>query len=263
MPGTPTRRGRKRPDPPPVERVIAHLLHDSKRTGKAAPLRHLFVQREDRSPAVLARFVKAGALRALQQYLLLVALATAEPFTVGRSAIVWHRALGFPETTSPSATVSKNWRWLADERLISTGRRGRLSEPKLLREDASGEPYTPPDGKRRADRYFTIPFEYWLDDPAWYRELSLPEVAMLLVALSQPDDFILPLDKVPAWYGISRDTARRGLRGLYQRDVLTRRIGWKETNFVEGFYAEERFYTLAKPFGPKGRKATHREAGQA
>lgn len=218
MPRTSQRRGPKRPDPPPVEHVIARLLHASKRTGKAVPLRNLFVQSEDGSPGVLAPFVKAGALRALQQYLLLVALATAEPYTVSRSALVWHRALGFPDTTSPSATVSKNWRWLADHDLISTGRRRRLSEPKLLREDGSGEPYTPPDGKNPVDRYFTIPFEYWLADPPWYRELSLPEVAMLLVARSLPDDFILPVDKAPAWYGISRDTARRGLRGLYQRD---------------------------------------------
>jgi hypothetical protein len=115
----------------------------------------------------------------------------------------------------------------------------------------------PPRGEKGSERYFQLPFDYWLDDPAWYRELSLPETAMLLIALSLADGFILPVEKARAWYGVSRHTAQRGLQGLHRRGLLDRRLDWKETNLVESFYAQERFYTLKPPFGPKGRAASH------
>lgn len=54
----------------------------------------------------------------------------------------------------------------------------------------------------------------------WIRELSVPELAMLLISLSLGDGFRLPIENVPNWYGVSADTAQRGLSGLRDRDLL-------------------------------------------
>jgi len=43
---------------------------------------------------------------------------------------------------------------------------------------------------------------------------------MLLAALSRPPPFVLPVEKAPQWYGISADTAQRGLASLMQHSVL-------------------------------------------
>lgn len=201
-------------------------------------------------PGPLAQLVRAGAHRTLQQYLLLLALATAKPYEVRRAAAVWHRALALPETANPSSVISKSWRRLADLELVEVRRAGRLSAPRLLREDGTGTPYVPPDGSEQ-NRYFDLPFEYWLGPDPWYRKLTMPETAMLLVALSLEEEFVLPVAKAPTWYGISKDTAQRGLRGLYQHDILDRRLEWKETTFVDAFYTQERFYRLRPPFASK------------
>jgi len=237
------------------------MLDDSKRTGRAALIRDTFVQqgpRGNRVPGPLAGLVRSGALRALNQYLLLLALASGGPkYSVRRSAQIWHHALGFPETENASAAISKNWRRLADADLIELQREGRLSAPLLLREDGHGDDYVPPDGSE-GNKYFGVPFEFWLDD--WYVRMTLPELAMLLVLLSELDDFTLPVAKARDWYGFSKDTAQRGLQGLHRHDLVHRRLAWKETRFVEEFYTQERFYTLQPPFGPHGRKATYGDA---
>jgi hypothetical protein len=241
---------------------VEKLLTDSKRTGGAVLIRNEFVQqgpRGSRRAGPLARFIRAGAKRALNQYLLLLALASARgddpkhPWHVRRAGEVWHRALGFPESEKPATIVSKHWRWLADAQLIKPGRKGRLSAPALLREDGSGTGYESPTGKA-GDTYFKLPFAYWLDATPWYRELELPGIAMLLVALNEGGPFELPVARVPEWYGISKDTAMRGLRELRRRDLLGVTIGWKQTGFVEGFYTQERTYTLLPPFDPEARK---------
>ena len=50
---------------------------------------------------------------------------------------------------------------------------------------------------------------------------------MLLIALSLSDDFRLPAEDVPDWYGISADTASRGLRGLIDHELLVMRKHFK------------------------------------
>ncbi len=44
--------------------------------------------------------------------------------------------------------------------------------------------------------------------------LSLPGKAVLLIAHSLRPGFALPVEKAPEWYGISADTAQRGLAEL-------------------------------------------------
>jgi hypothetical protein len=201
------------------------------------------------TPGPLAFFTSAGAHRPLDCYLLLLALATGEPYDVARDAGVWIRLLGLPQSKNDAATMTKVWGWLAKHGLIERGRRGRQSAPKLLREDGSGEPYTPPVGHN--DPYFRVPFEFWLEganEKGPYRTLSLPAKAMLLIALSRPQPtFPLKAARVPSWYGISEDTAGKGLKELCERDFLTVNHQWvKDLNSASG-WRKDPFYTRLWP----------------
>ena len=87
----------------------------------------------------------------------------------------------------------------------------------LLREDGSGAPYwhpgvAPTEEDKPEGDYFTLPYAYW--DLGLPDRIDLPTKAVLLIALSRPDDFILPLQHAAKWYGISPDSIRAGLRLL-------------------------------------------------
>jgi hypothetical protein len=218
--------------PTTVPEISAHdqLEHDllgrSQRKVHGAPVRRTFLQGgtpRRPQPGPLALFTRSGAHRALDVYLLLLALATGEPYDVRRDSGVWVRLLGLPQSSNDAATITKLWRWLDDHGLIERARHGRQSAPKLLREDGSSEPYTAPTGE--GDPYFRVPFAYWLgerDERAPYEYLSLPAKAMLLIALSRTKrTFPLKAARAPDWYGISEDTAGRGLRELCEHNLLS------------------------------------------
>lgn len=104
-------------------------------------------------------------------------------------------------------------------------RKGRLAQITALREDGSRQPYTYPRGGRGDDRYFQLPYAYWTDEHAWHTNLSFPAKVMLLIALSLTPPFLLPTEKAPRWYGISTDSAERGLRELRKASLLQRGSG--------------------------------------
>lgn len=89
----------------------------------------------------------------------------------------------------------------------------------------------------------------------WYRRLGLAETATLLIALSLADDFALPYEKARDWYGISADTAKRGLRGLQEHGLLRVRRASKEAPLAPAGYTVQLYYTLRPPFGPKGHRS--------
>lgn len=74
-----------------------------------------------------------------------------------------------------------------------------------------------------------LPFDYWTDDQAWYRTLTLAAKAMLLIGSSLKPGFILPGERVPEWYGISESSAQRGLQELREVGLLNRSISYKPT----------------------------------
>jgi hypothetical protein len=148
-----------------------------------------------------------------------------------------------------AAAISKTWRRLdEDHRLVMRDRRGRLSKVVALREDGSGRPYTYPTGNKRDERYFKIPFEFWTADDRWYRTLSFRAKAMLLVSLSLPSGFVLPTNRVPDWYGISSDSADRGLRELDHAGILERRLSIKKAPQAPLGFTQEFHHTLRSPF---------------
>lgn len=84
---------------------------------------------------------------------------------------------------------------------------------------------------------------------------------MLLIALSLEDGFILPYERAKPWYGLSGDTAGRGLRALQHADLLAVRKEYREAPLAPEGYTQRLHYTLKPPFGPKGsasRKAPDR-----
>src|SRR4051795_1819610 len=76
--------------------TVYALLTGSRRS--AVPIRRAFVQsgspRRGAGPGPLAAFVKAHHVRALDQYLLFHAVASAPPYNVARESRIWARALG-------------------------------------------------------------------------------------------------------------------------------------------------------------------------
>jgi len=130
-----------------------------------------------------------------------------------------------------------------------------MSVITLRREDGSGDPYTHPGADR--DRHLKLPHAFWLDGPSgarWFRILDLPEIAMLLISLSRLDDFRLPSESAPEWYGISADTAARGFHGLERHGLLQIDKSFKKAPLAPAGYTAENHYTLRPPFGPRGRR---------
>ena len=190
--------------------AITELLRRSSREW--VPIRREFVQaRGPRGgPGPLAAFVSERRARALDLYLLARVLASQEPWDATLAAPVWARLLGLGGKNATSV-ISRNWTWLEQRRLLSTRRKGRLRELTILREDGSGAAYEHP-GATGEGRYFKLPHEYFA--LGYPDRMGLADKAVLLIALSLDDDFILPLDQAPQWYGISRDSVKHGLATL-------------------------------------------------
>jgi hypothetical protein len=144
--------------------------------------------------------------------------------------------------------VSKNWRWLEDQGLIASRRRGRLREVTLLYEDGSRRPYRHPGEQGGEDRghYFKLPYAYWRGN--FHDRISLPAKAVLLIALSLRDDFVLPTERGAEWYGLSRDTVRKGLRDLRLLNILSMREVRKPAPLSALGFTLDRRYTLRSPF---------------
>jgi hypothetical protein len=134
-------------------------------------------------------------------------------------------------------------RRLEDRKLIQRGRSGRLSAVTLLQEDGSGEKYEHPFAE---GNYFNLPHKYWTEEH--YRTLSLPAKAMLLIALSLPANFYIPYERAKAWYGISADTAGRGIRELEKAQMVAVERRWEKNHRSDTGWVEQRRYKLLGPY---------------
>lgn len=231
------------------QETIDALLGRSQRKGKAVPIRREFVQQGPQRhpvPGPLAGLVKNRDERALDLYLMLHAVASAPPWDVTLPAAVWGRTLGLLVPGSAETSVSKIWRRLERRQLIARHRVGRQASITLLREDGSGAPYTHPGAGK--EPYLQLSFRFWTAPEAWHRELTLAAKAVLLIALSIPTGFILPLEKAEGWYGISADTAHRGLQSLRKHGLLDARKEFKKAPLSPLGYTEQTLYSLQNPF---------------
>ena len=129
-----------------------------------------------------------------------------------------------------------------------------------LNESGDGSPYDRPRDGGTTDAYLQLSFDYWLSGPngekgpAWIDVLTAPAKAMLLIGLTLREDFELPLERAPKWYGISADTALRGFNELRQHGLLDSRLEVVDAPLSpEGITRISR-YTLLAPFESRKRK---------
>ncbi|WP_127572613.1 hypothetical protein [Georgenia faecalis] len=127
---------------------------------------------------------------------------------------------------------------------VSRSRVRRRLSVTLLNEDGSRNPYGHP--RHTGELWLRLPHAYWLE--GHYKSLSFPGKTLLLIALSRPDGFYLPYDRASSWYGISADTAERGLRELREHGLLNVDVEWIKNPRSDDFYIEHRTYTLIGPF---------------
>lgn len=217
-----------------------------------------------RAPGPLSKFVSRGRNTALDQYLLLHAIASGEDqgFDVRLGAATWARAIGRyfdPKTgvveSAALHAVSRNWKFLRDIGLVETERVGRKVKARLLADDGSKEPYQHVAAGKKGRKlngpgYLKLPYEYWWQ--CWHKKLSLPAKAMLLIALYQGDGFSLPYNKLPSWYGISAATGERGLRELREHGLLHRERHRRADPESPVGFSHVYHYQLLPPFGPRG-----------
>ena len=230
--------------------TLEDLLSRSRRS--AVPIRRTLLQSGGRShePGPLRLFVAERRRRALDQYLLLHAGASAEPWDVTQPAMSWARMMRMEDKTSSEVAVSRNWRWLEAKGLVKTKRSGRLIAVYLLAEDGSGREYTRPRGREEGSEhgYFNLPFEYFRQ--RWDGELSLASKATLLICLAQAPTFDLPTERAAGWYGISADTLQRGLDELRSLGLLQSWGRTKKAPRTRRGWTTVNYYRLGGPFSP-------------
>ncbi|WP_371096190.1 hypothetical protein [Streptomyces sanglieri] len=236
--------------------TIKLILDRSLRPTRAVPIRRAFLQKEvgkggTKSPGAMADLVRRSAKRPLDLYLLLSAVTSGGDFSVTEWSTTWARSVGIFDETAGTTAVSRAWKVLKDLGLITRARgEGGKSAITKLHEDGSGHPYTVP-GEGLGDPYFQLPFEYW--DKGWHNGLSLPGKAMLLIASSQRKlKFTLPQERMPEWYGISADSAGKGIRELMKHDILVQVDDeWFDTLKTRSGRGCRPVYSLWPPFTPR------------
>lgn len=205
------------------------------RSGRSfAPVPKVFVQRpreiagDQGRHGPLADFVRRRDKRGLLAFLLLHSIISSGDGQGGWSAThhlqVWARALNTVSTasgTSATSAATKVLTRLVERNLIARRRQGRERQVTvtLLSADGTGAPYVRPRGTAPESRFLRLNDAFWTE--GWDEQLSLPAVAMLLVALHEKPDFSLPTEHVPDWYGWSADTAERGFRELRDHGLIS------------------------------------------
>lgn len=237
-----------RPEPASQE-VLRRLLRGRGSKRNFVPVSRAFLQvpRPGGGAGPLAAFVSSRRKRALDLYLLIHAVASSPPYDVTLPARIWAQALGMPVNASSTVTISTTLTWLEEMKLIQTSRVANARRIVLLADDGSGVPYQHPALAAMPERagYFKLSFEYWLE--RWHTSLDLPATAVLLIALSLPERFVLPQRHGAKWYGISRDTLQRGLKSLRDFGLLTYVPASKAAPAAPMGMTVDRIYSLTGP----------------
>lgn len=244
-----------RPAPPSQQETIEDLLIKAKRD--AVPIRNRFVQQgrgKATRPGPLAAFVSSQDARGLRTYLLIRALISSgdRGWSCTYPSQMWVRALALgehAEEDSARSAVSKVFSRLIRRSLIERSRANKLSSLTILREDGSGADYTHPGTVREA--HFKLPHAFWTE--GHYNTLTLPGIAVLLIALSLPNDFYLPFSKAKAWYGIGEETAQDGMRQLVDLGLITFRVEWIMNQSAKDGWQSQRYYTLVGSYSSAAR----------
>jgi hypothetical protein len=231
-------------------RAIEAILDRS--APNAVAIRRSFVQGRDDGgrpkAGRLAALLHCGRRSTFEQYLLLLAWAQGGDPTLRLDSRLWAAMLGLQETDAARRTVGRNWRILAELRLITIRRTGREISATLCCEDGSGGAYVHPDSEEAPS--LDLHHSYWRE--GYYKRLTVPGKTVMLIALTLGDWFALPTRRAEDWYGISRSTLQRGFENAYQCAVLGMRYSLKEAPAAPMGYTKQNHYILLPPFGPRG-----------
>lgn len=225
------------------------------------PIRSTFLQKprgtKGNRGAQLAKL--AANPSALDAYLLLHALASSsDPYQADYPVATWVDLLRLEDAATEAAAKS---RWskvvskLTSLDLIERHRVGNGMRYVLLDESGDKSPYVRPLTAAHGN-YFKLPYSYWAD--GLDVSLTQPEKLMLLIGLDQVEVFPLPFNQVFSWYGVSENTARRGLRGLEERGLVMSTSTHVLAPKSPTGWAESILYTTTGPFS---RKAIKKLAG--
>lgn len=209
--------------------TIRMLLDQSKRSGRAVPIRRAFVQDADPGLHLVTRPGPFPQLlrspERLELFLLIHCVTASADWGVTMRSETWGRAAGisFATNGTASAAVSRHLTRLKALKLISTAPDGRLTRITKRLEDGSGAPYSLSSGREdgtRKDTYFRVPFAYW--EQHYYKSLSMPAKAMLFVFMAmRSSSIVLRKDREFAnWYGVSLSTVSRGIAELKGKGLL-------------------------------------------
>lgn len=137
--------------------------------------------------------------------------------------------------------------------------RGWSAWKTLVARRRSPRPGASPKSTR--EPYLKLPYASCED--GWYQRLRQPGKAMLLLALSLEDDFILPEGKAKPWYGLSADRAGMVCASPRCSRCSPVRPDYRKSPLTVTGWTEERSYTLRPPFGPHGRSRRSASPDQA
>lgn len=221
------------------------------------PLAKTFVQNPHQSAesrrGPLAEFVNNGDHRGLLAFLLIhAAISSGEKgWNTTLHLEVWARAFATTEhatLTSAKSAASKVLRRLEERHLIAREQSGRPKKIKVtvLIPDGTGQTYKRPLGDTKETRFIRLNHRFWTE--GWDQKLSMPAIAMLLVALHEKPTFSLPTERMPEWYGWSADTAERGLRELQEHELLEVTQGRRKEPLAPAGVTLFNQYTLRTPF---------------
>ena len=224
-----------------------HSLNLADVRRDAVPIRVAFLHRPVArgGGGPLAGFVRQR--RALALDLLLLARAVwplADEGLIAAPASDWARAIGLDDRPGNRASISRAWTWLEAQALVRTRPQGRTRAIEILCEDESRRMWFHPAEERAP--YFQLPHAYW--HGGFNKDLSLPAKAMLLIALSldRPDKphFELPIERGSAWYGLTQQSVRTGLRELREVGLLRTWIERRETDASPVGFVDDRRHAL-------------------
>ncbi len=240
--------------------LLSLKLGGTKRGG--VPVRCSFVQLKEPNPetgkrvSMLPKFVNDGP--GLDAYLLIHAMASSsDPYGATEEAVIWAQLSGLLLGDMTIDSARQRWsravRKLKDLKLITSETEGRRSRYTLLNEVGNGEPYVRPDGGTAHGNWISLPHKYWLE--GYDQKLETAGKIMLLIALDQKDTFNLVRARVPEWYGVSPETAKRGFRQLENHGILLSRERTVYDRWAPKSYVKELTYSFRDGWKLKDRKA--------
>lgn len=205
---------------------LSEIFWDSHRN--AVPIRGAFLQiryEAGSEPGPLSALVRGRHHHAFDVYAHMLSAAASPPHRLHINPDFWALLARRPSQSRRNARLAlyRSLDILESLNLIWPETRLGMPTFQLLDESGNGELYVHP--AKRHERYITLPHSYWLT--GLDRMLDLPGKAVLLLARSlRPSGFTLPLARSMDWYGLSRDTLRRGIDELVTAGVI--RYGKKD-----------------------------------